>query len=141
MHFLDDDPDDIDVRVAELLTATADSSDPLVHPNVGEALGLLRRHIGMDVVFVSRFQDHKRTFKVVETNEHKTLVRAGQSDPLEDTWCQHVVDGVSEMDLRRLQITAKVLAEDLLKTRVGADLELQPINKGADVGGGFSGKL
>lgn len=92
-HFLDYDPDDIDVRVTELLTASSDSADPLVHPKVGEALGLLRRHLGMDVIFVSQFQDRRRTFRVVDALPGLTRVAAGQSDPLEESWCQFVVDG------------------------------------------------
>lgn len=174
-------PDDIDVRIAELLVATADAADPLLHPKVSEVLGILREHMKMDVVFVSQFKDHRRTFKVVRTDPKNTVVVAGQSDPLEDSWCQHVVDGrvpqllqdareyvergelppprspigtylstpvvlkngsvygtlccfssqvkedVNLQDLRRLQITAKVLAEDLLNTRVGSEFELQPI--------------
>ena len=181
MLLLDYDPDDIDVRIAELLIATSDAADPLLHPKVLEVLGILREHLKMDVVFVSQFKDHRRTFKVVRTDPKKTFVVAGQSDPLEDSWCQYVVDGrvpqlihdareyvkrgelppprteigtylstpvvlqngsvygtlccfssqvkedVNLLDLRRLQITAKVLAEGLVNTPAGSDLELQPI--------------
>ena len=92
-HYFDYDPDDIDVRFAELLTATHDSVDPLVHPKVGEALGLMRRHLDMDVIFVSQFRDHKRTFRVVDALPGLTRVVAGHSDPLEESWCQFVVQG------------------------------------------------
>ena len=180
VHFLDYNPDDIDVRIAELLTATHDRADPLLHPKVGEALRILRGKLQMDVVFVSQLQHGRRTFRVVESGRHNTRVVAGQSDPLEESWCQHVVtgrvpqlvkdaaplvaagqlpdpglpigthlstpvvlkngsvfgtlccfshdvkDGVSEMDLRRLQITAKVLADQLHGDGVGRDLELEP---------------
>ena len=181
MLFLDYEPDDIDVRIAELLIATSDHADPLLHPKVHEALGILRDRLQMDVVFVSQFKDHRRTFKVVHSDRHNTKVVAGQSDPLEESWCQQVVDGrlpqlvkdaspyvksgklprprfpigthlstpvvlkngsvygtlccfsahvkedVSQVDLRRLQITAKILAEDLLSSDAGNELELQPI--------------
>lgn len=179
-HFLDYEPDDLDVQVTELLMATCEQADPLLHPKVGEALSLLRRRIGLDVVFVSKFHDGRRTYKVIESTPDYTKVEAGMSDPLEETWCQYVaaerkpvflrdaqdkvksgeyvplgapvrtymsaplilkngevygtlccyshdvVEGVSEMDLRRLQITAKVLAEDLLKSGLGRELELEP---------------
>ena len=42
MNILDYDPDDIDVRISELLVATNDDADPLIDPNVKEALGLCR---------------------------------------------------------------------------------------------------
>jgi hypothetical protein len=180
MHFLDYDPDDIDVRIAEMLTATADSADPLLHPKVGEALGVLREHLGMDVIFVSQFQNGRRTFRVVDSKPMLMKVVAGQSDPIEESWCHHIAagrapqlmkdskpfvddgtlprpgfpigthlstplvlkngsvygtlccfsgdvkDGIGEMDLKRLQITARLLAEELLESGVGEELELEP---------------
>jgi hypothetical protein len=92
-HFFEYDPDDIDVQFAELMTATHDHVDPMVHPKVTEALGLMRRHLDMDVMFVSQFRDRKRTFRVVEAGHGFTKVAAGHSDPLEESWCQFVVDG------------------------------------------------
>jgi hypothetical protein len=179
--FLDYNPDDIDVRIAELLVATTDSADPLLHPKVQEALHILRERMKMDVVFVSQFKDNRRTFKVVDCGRKETKLIPGQSDPLEETWCQRVVDGrlpqmvkdahpyvesgaaakpgveigtvvstpvilkngnvygtlccfsyqvkddVTQLDLRRLQITAKLLAEDLLDASVSSELELEPL--------------
>lgn len=181
VHFLDYEPDAIDVRIAELLTATTDVADPLLHPKVQEALHVLRNHLDMDVVFVSQFKDGRRTFRVVDSNPHHTRVKVGQSDPLEESWCQYVVDGrlpqfvkdaqpyiqagtvppagveigthlstpvvlkngevygtlccfssgvkenATELDLKRLQITARLLAEDLHGHGMGKDLELQPM--------------
>jgi GAF domain-containing protein len=181
MDLLDYDPDDLDVRIAELLVATSDTSDPLVHPKVAEALRLLRENLQMDVVFVSQFVNNRRTFRVVDSKPHNTIVKAGQSDPVEESWCQYVVDGrlpqlvpdaapfveagtvpdpgfpigthlstpilmdggkvygtlccfshtvkqgVTPMDLQRLQIVARLLAEDLQQTEAGVELELEPM--------------
>ena len=178
--FLEYDPDDIDVRIAELLVATSEATDPMLHPKVQEVLRILREALRMDVVFVSQFRDGRRTFKVVDNGPGKTVVVAGQSDPLEQTWCQHVVDGripefvkdagplvasgelprprvpigthvstpvllkngavygtlccfsttvkedASLLDLRRLQITAKLLAQDLDATPAAKELSLEP---------------
>lgn len=93
LNLLDYNPDDIDVRISELLVATNDAPDPLVDPNVAEALGIFREHLNMDVVFVSQFKDHRRTFRVVETKPGNTVVKVGLSDPIEESWCQHVVSG------------------------------------------------
>lgn len=93
MNFLDYDPEDIDVRIAELLVATNDEPDPLVDPSVTEALGIFREHLDMDVVFVSQFKDHRRTFRVVESKPGNTILQVGLSDPIEESWCQHVVSG------------------------------------------------
>lgn len=180
--FLDYDPDDIDVRIAELLVATSEAADPMLHPKVQEVLGILRKALRMDVVFVSQFVNGRRTFKVVDNGPGKTLVVPGQSDPLEQSWCQYVVDGrlpefvkdarplieagtvppprnpigtyvstpvvlknghvygtlccfstavnedASPLDLRRLQITAKLLAEDLDATPAASELDLEPVS-------------
>lgn len=182
MNFLDYDPDDIDVRISELLVATVDAADPLLHPKVGQALGILREHLGMDVVFVSQLKDKRRTFRVVDSKPMFTKVVANQSDPVEESWCHHIVtgrapqlmkdarplvqdgtlpdpgfaigthlstpvvlkngsvygtlccfsadvkDGISELDLKRLQITANLLAEDLLHSGIGAEFALQPLD-------------
>jgi GAF domain-containing protein len=181
VKYLDYDPDDIDVRIAELLVATSDAADPLLHPKVAEALRLLRERMGMDVVFVSQFEQGRRIFRVVDSAPDKTVVKVGESDPLEESWCQHVVEGrlpqlvkdarphvlagtvpepgieigthlsvpvrmgngrvygtlccfsqhvqpaVGDMDLRRLQIVAQLLADDVLATQGGAGLGLAPM--------------
>lgn len=178
--FLDYDPDDLDVRIAELLVATSDGTDPMLHPKVQEVLRILREALRMDVVFVSQFVNGRRTFRVVDNGPGKTMVVPGQSDPLEESWCQYVVDGripelvkdagplidagqvprprnrigthvstpvvlkngtvygtlccfstavkedASLLDLRRLQITAKLLAEDLDMTPAARELSLEP---------------
>jgi len=179
-NLLDYNPDDIDVRIAELITATHDGADPLIHPKVREALGILRHSLGMDVVFVSQFEQGRRIFRVVDGEPGNTPIAAGQSDPLEQSWCQYVVEGrvpqlvrdarplvkagalpapgieigthlstpvvmkngavygtlccfsrevkggVSEMDLRRLQITARLLADDLHGAGDGEGAPPQP---------------
>ncbi|WBY03117.1 GAF domain-containing protein [Ramlibacter tataouinensis] len=93
MQFLDYHPDDIDVRISELLVATSDAADPLVHPKVKEALRVVRDHLDMDVVFVSQLQQNRRTFRVVDAKPGITVVKVGHSDPVEESWCHHVVNG------------------------------------------------
>jgi hypothetical protein len=192
VNYLDYDPDDIDVRIAELLVATSDAADPLLHPKVPEALRILREHLRMDVVFVSQFVNQRRTFRVVDSSPHHTRVKAGQSDPLEESWCQYVVDGrlpqlvkdakpyveagtvppagteigthlstpvllangkvygtlccysqdvkegVGELDLRRLQIVAGLLADDLLKSEAGGNWSWSRSSRRPATGAGSS---
>ncbi len=87
------DPDDLMVKVSEMLVATADSSDELIDSSVSEVLALLRQRMAMDVVFVSEFVDGRRVFRYVEEAEWAPQLPVGASDPLEQTWCQRVVDG------------------------------------------------
>ena len=90
-------PAALSVRVSEMLVATADGSDDLIDSAVTEMLQLLRQRLAMDVVFVSEFVDGQRVFRYVDSpnnkSKNKPLIPVGHSDPLEQTWCQRVVDG------------------------------------------------
>ena len=86
-------PDDLNIRVSELLVATAEASDELLDSAVSEVLALLRDRLKMDVVFVSEFIDGERVFRYVDAPINKPVFKVGDSDPLEQTWCQRVVDG------------------------------------------------
>ena len=57
------------------------------------ALRALRTHLGMDVAFISEFRDGRRIFRYVDSARRNTAVQMGSSDPIEDTYCQRVVDG------------------------------------------------
>lgn len=89
--FEDYNPDDLQVRVAEMLVATADESDHQVDRQIREVLKLLREKMKMDVVFVSEFTGGHRVFRQVE--QARPVLAEGESDPLEASWCQRVVDG------------------------------------------------
>lgn len=86
-------PDAFEVRVSELLVATAEGGDPLVSSAVSEVLKLLREKLDMDVVFVSEFVDGRRVFRRIEADADKRIFEEGQSHPLESSFCQRVVDG------------------------------------------------
>jgi hypothetical protein len=91
--FLDYNPDDLDVTITELLVATCDSSDADLPAVVSEVLKLLRTRLGMDVAFVSQIANGRRTFKAVDNAPDFPLLQPGMSDPVEESWCQHVVEG------------------------------------------------
>lgn len=90
-----DDWDDeaLQVKVSQLLVATADETDHLIDASVRQVLSLLRERKRMDVVFVSEFIDGRREFRAVDQDAANPLLTEGASDPLEESWCQRVVDG------------------------------------------------
>ncbi|GHC91281.1 hypothetical protein GCM10007320_40150 [Pseudorhodoferax aquiterrae] len=92
MH-LNYNPDDLDVRICELLVATCDGADPALPAAVQEVLQLLRVRLGMDVAFVSRLADGLRTLQAVDSAPDFQLLQPGMCDPIEESWCQRVVDG------------------------------------------------
>lgn len=56
-------------------------------------LGSIRRHLDMDVAFISRFHDGVREFEVIDAKHEQTPIQVGDSGPLEESYCQRVVDG------------------------------------------------
>lgn len=60
---------------------------------LGDALHAVRTELGMDVAFVSEFDQGRRWFRQVDAQEGASPIRVGDSDRLEDSYCQRVVDG------------------------------------------------
>lgn len=93
MSYLDPlDQHTLDVKISELLVATADSFDPDLDRRITEVLLLLRKQLNMDVVFVSEFVDGERVFRFVDGGASLGL-HTGDAAPLEQSYCQRVVDG------------------------------------------------
>lgn len=91
---LDYNPDDIEVRISELLVATSDGADPDLPAAVLEVLQLIRTKLSMDVAFVSEITDGRRFFTAVDSAPGFTpQFENGMSDPVEESWCQRVVEG------------------------------------------------
>ena len=57
------------------------------------ALRALRSHLGMDIAFISEFRDGRRILRYVDVAREHPSIHMGATDPLEDTYCQRVVDG------------------------------------------------
>lgn len=60
---------------------------------VDAALQAARTHLGMDVAFVSELAEGRRYFRHVDTAQLIPSISVGQSDPAEDGYCLHVVEG------------------------------------------------
>jgi len=78
-----------DLAAILLGTAKAKSLDDILH----DALRAIRLHLGMDVAFVSEFINGRRVFRHIDTHLDCPPIRVGDSDPLDASYCQRVVDG------------------------------------------------
>ncbi len=58
-----------------------------------DALHSIRIHLGMDVAFISEFKEGQRIFRFVDASNPHSPIVVGGSDPLEDSFCQRVIDG------------------------------------------------
>lgn len=61
--------------------------------NVDRVLQAVRTHLGMDVAFVSEFDGRDRVFRHVVGDGEQVPLRPGDSSPLEEGYCQRVVQG------------------------------------------------
>lgn len=70
------------------------SPPPLgMRPSLPRLLSAIRKHMGMDVAFISEFAEGRRFFRHVEIGDSTIVLVPGGSDPLEESYCQRVVDG------------------------------------------------
>lgn len=61
---------------------------------VPQLLRSLRRHLGLQLAFVSRFTGGRRVFQYVDAAQgYERMVEEGASNPLEESYCQRLVDG------------------------------------------------
>jgi GAF domain-containing protein len=81
------------VQVEDLLVATADYGDAALDGCVQQVLAELRRRMRMDVVFVSKFENGQRVFKLVDAAPGRDVIRVDQGDALEQSWCYQIVNG------------------------------------------------
>lgn len=134
---LDYKPDDLMVTVSELMVATADGADAEIDESVLQVLRLLREKMQMDVVFVSEFVDGQRVLRGVESTPDQPAVMAtGDSGPVEQTWCQQVVDGRMPpyiADASKDPATARL--EKALPFRIGTFISTPIVLKGGEVYG------
>lgn len=90
-----------------------------------EALHSMRALAGMEVAFVSEFKDGRRIFRYVDPADCDIAVRVGASDPLEDSYCQRVVDGrLPELIHDATQLAEALRLPVTLALPVGAHLSV-----------------
>ncbi len=61
--------------------------------SVPDILHAIRQHLKMEVAFVSEFVNDQRIFRYVDSSWTKSPVHVGEGGPLEESYCQRVVDG------------------------------------------------
>lgn len=76
------------------VVATADSSTDRSAEALSQLLLNMRCLLQMDIAFVSEFAEGRRIFRFVDAAPASAdLMQVGQSHPLEETYCQRIVDG------------------------------------------------
>lgn len=81
------------LSLSALLLEGVTSENKPYQTSLLQMLAAIRRHLKMDVAFISEFSDGKRVFRQVDPQTADNPVQPGAGDPLEASFCQRVVDG------------------------------------------------
>ena len=83
--------------VAEIRTMLSDSLSPeaprQVETLMAETLSSVRSLLGMEVAFVSEFSEGRRVFRFIDAAREFQPIEVDGSDPLNESYCQRVIDG------------------------------------------------
>lgn len=79
---------DLDI-LTSAIPSPADGSEDLLQ----SALTAVRKHLGMDVAYLSEFVDGRSVFRRVDAPGFEALAKVGDSHSLDDVYCQHILEG------------------------------------------------
>jgi EAL domain-containing protein (putative c-di-GMP-specific phosphodiesterase class I) len=80
--------DDLSRLLAETLRR-----DPRASGMVKRSLQVMRRHLGLQVAYVSEFVDDLSVFREVDAPGLEALIKPGDSRPLDEVYCRHILAG------------------------------------------------
>jgi EAL domain-containing protein (putative c-di-GMP-specific phosphodiesterase class I) len=69
-----------------------DDTNNDLNMRLNRLLALIRKHLDMDVAFISEFTSIARVFKFVDTKKPNAIVKVGNADPLTDTYCNKLAN-------------------------------------------------
>lgn len=81
------------MALSDLLLQSIGESDTSRCESVPRLLNAIRQHLQMDIAFVSEFTNGRRVFREVDPLGSSNPIQPNASDPLEESFCQRVVDG------------------------------------------------
>ncbi len=74
--------------ISEILSTELGSSEA-----VQRALNAIRKHLGMEVAYISEFVGDRSVFRVVDAPGLEALIKPGDSRALDDVYCRHIMAG------------------------------------------------
>lgn len=80
-------------EIVDTLSAAAIGGATSTSEVLARLLRVVRTYFGMEAAFVARFEKGRRWFEMVDTAAGTFELPVGASNPLEESYCQRVVDG------------------------------------------------
>ncbi|HEY9879787.1 MAG TPA: EAL domain-containing protein [Leptolyngbyaceae cyanobacterium] len=79
--------------IPDILLSGSQKRDASIDEILMGALRVIREHLSMEVSFISEFSEGHRHFRYVDSNLERPPIVAGDSNPLEDSYCYRVANG------------------------------------------------
>jgi EAL domain-containing protein (putative c-di-GMP-specific phosphodiesterase class I) len=109
-----------------------------VKNKLNKLLLIVRKHLDMDVAFIAKFVDKERVIKIVDAKNEVSSINVGDSDPIDDTYCEKIVDNVLPNIINNTKendITSKL--EITNKLSIGSYIGVQIILSTGEIYGTF----
>lgn len=124
--------------MSRLLTEVFDLREGTLSAILQRLLQAMRLHLGMEVAFISEFENGMRTFRYVDQAEGVNFLQVGKSDPLEESYCQRVVDGrLPELICNAQELDEALLLPATKALGVGAHMSFPILLRDGSVFGTF----
>ncbi|MBA6224046.1 EAL domain-containing protein [Colwellia sp. MB02u-18] len=96
---------------------------------LNKILSIVRKHLDMEVAFISKFINKDRVFKIVDSKNEMLPINVGDSDPIEESYCAKIVDNVLPNIIHNTKendITSKLAITDKLSigSYIGVPIKL-----------------
>ncbi|MBA6326622.1 EAL domain-containing protein [Colwellia sp. MB02u-6] len=100
-----------------------------VKNKLNKLLSIVRKHLDMEVAFISKFINKDRVFDIVDTKNEMLPINVSDSDPIEETYCAKIVDNVLPNiihNTKKNDITSKLPITDKLSigSYIGVPIKL-----------------
>ncbi|MFT6345007.1 MAG: EAL domain-containing protein (putative c-di-GMP-specific phosphodiesterase class I) [Paraglaciecola sp.] len=87
-------PDSIDAVVNGIADVKVIDDCESVNYKLNKLLSIVRKHLDMEVAFISKFVKNNRVFEVVNSKSDMLPINVNDSDPIEETYCAKIVNNV-----------------------------------------------
>jgi len=124
--------------ISQFIHGQVDTNNDSLDELLPKTLNAIRTHLKMDVAFVSEFTEGRRFFRHVDSDDPHAPVKVNGSDPLEESYCQRVVDGrLPEIIHDASLIPAALELPVTIALPVGAHLSVPILLKDGEIYGTF----
>lgn len=79
--------------IVDAFSPKSESQTPANESGISRALQAVRKHLGMEVAYISEFVGNRTFFREVDAPGLEALIKVGDSHSLDDVYCRHIIEG------------------------------------------------